>query len=170
MGKKLVNVFWLVLCLFLACVASCSTKRTISGTREDNAIDAKINTKIETYHKQTSQDILYSTMEEHLGKLKTITFRIYDTEKEPDSLGNYPLLADGVINEETQSVKTLTSADSVIVSVEDTASVDINNKIEIKHEKDEINYTKKENPSWYSLVTLLCVIAFVFFVIKIYPK
>jgi len=165
MGKKLI----LLLCFF-ACAASCSTKRTISSTHEENATHAKTDIKIDEIQNQFGRYVFDTNIKERIGSIKTIEFRIYDTEKEPDSLGNRPLLAEGKITEETENEKVISEVDSISFVFSDSTTVKTENIIEIKNEKDGINYTKRDLPTWYYFVMFFGVVAFAIFFIKIYDR
>lgn len=102
--------------------------------------------------------------------VKTIKFRIYDTEKEPDSIGNRPLLMEGEILEEKCSETNVSNVSALENIVEDSISSHIEEQIKNRSENDEFNYTKREKPAWYSLLIMVCVLAFVSFAYRMYKK
>lgn len=75
-----------------------------------------------------------------LNGIKEITFRIYDTGKEPDSMGRLPLLAEGEIRERIDAEVEGSATDSSIVKMKDTVTIAENTESTIQTKEEERAY------------------------------
>lgn len=97
----------LMLLLIFACVASCSTKRVTTTSTAENATHANETNKIEVLRSVAENTITDTDINERVSTIRTIKFKVYDTEKEADSTGCRPLLAEGEIKESSEKENTL---------------------------------------------------------------
>lgn len=155
MGKYINTAFFAV---FLACVASCSTKRAITHERENIALDARftelINTSANVVTKDNTRKI------DSLLSLSVIEFEIYDTSVDK-------LLMKGTIRQE--------SNEKIIEEHDVTRDTEINQNILIEdtiayEEYSEFSKTTDKTKGDYDLLILFIVFALVFTSVKTLKK
>lgn len=170
MGKVLTYCTIMALWVLLLFSVSCSVKRTISALNEETATHAKINGNFDELRQTHETTYSWQELTGHLAVVRTIEWRVYDTEKDVDSVGKHPLLAEGVITEDLRNEVSVSEVDSVKTEGEEKTSAELNFENDERSTKDEYDYAKRRPPAYWTLVVMLGVIALVFFAIKIYNR
>lgn len=159
----------LILLSFFVCVASCSTKRVITTSSEENATHAKEMGKIDIVRTVTDNTKTDTDINDRITTIRTINFKVYDTEKS-DSAGHHPLLAEGEIREHNTKESSLTTNEETR-GVEATTYNGVGESdITIENKNNDATFTRSERPNFSTFIIFLAVIALASLAVKIYRR
>lgn len=154
-------LIWLIIAS--ACVSCRTTKKTITDVVEENHIEYKTDIqKIDSLNAELNQ---FSWTGISFNQSTTAHIRVYDTSKDADSTGQYPLLAEIDIEQNQESeIETKDSVSASIVEVEkerDDVSIVEDSKLdyhsEVEKEREQIKL------SWATILFTLIIFVFAVF-------